>query len=154
MKAIGLGAVVFASKASAKRNKPNILYIMADDHAAHAIGVYGGRLAGLDPTPTLDKLAREGMFLSNCLCTNSICTPSRVCILTGQYSHISGVTGLGGKVPKEQQYLPLLMRYAGYQTAMVGKWHIGTRPEAFDYYNIVHSQGKYHDHKRRRACLV
>ncbi len=148
LKTLGLSAVacgMFRTAARARSHKPNILYIMADDHAAHAIGAYGGRLAKLDPTPTLDKLAREGMILDNCLCANAICTPSRVTILTGQYSHINGITGLGGNVPGEQQYLPLLMRDAGYQTAVVGKWHIGTQPEAFDYYNVLHSQGKYHN---------
>jgi arylsulfatase A-like enzyme len=148
IKILGLSAVIFlafATTVSAQSDRPNILYIMADDHAAHAIGAYGGRFAELDPTPTLDRLAAEGMLLENCLCTNAICSPSRVCILTGQYSHIHGVTGLGGHVPREQQYLPLSMRDAGYKTAVVGKWHIGTQPEAFDYYNVLHSQGKYHN---------
>ncbi|MDA1229938.1 MAG: sulfatase-like hydrolase/transferase, partial [Planctomycetota bacterium] len=68
-------------------DRPNILFIMSDDHAAHAIGAYGGRLAELNPTPTLDRLAREGVLLTNCFCTNSICTPSRAALMTGQYSH-------------------------------------------------------------------
>ena len=148
IKTLGVGATVCGSlraNAITKQRRPNILYIMSDDHAAHAIGAYGGRLAELDPTPTLDKLAREGMLLENCFCANAICSPSRVTILTGQYSHVNGVRGLGGRLPEEQQYLPLLMRKAGYQTAVVGKWHIGTQPLGFDYYNVVDGQGRYHD---------
>ncbi|MEM9481050.1 MAG: sulfatase-like hydrolase/transferase, partial [Verrucomicrobiota bacterium] len=79
-------------------DRPNVLFIMSDDHAAHAIGAYGGRLAALDPTPTLDRLAEEGMLFENAFCTNSICTPSRACILTGQYPHTNGVFDLGGRI--------------------------------------------------------
>lgn len=84
-------------------DRPNILFVMSDDHAAHAIGAYGGRLAPLDPTPTLDRLAAEGMVLENRFCNNSVCSPSRASILTGRYSHVNGVRSLGGKVPEEHQ---------------------------------------------------
>lgn len=131
--------------AGAAKKKPNVLYIMSDDHAATAIGAYGGRLAKLNPTPTLDKLAAEGMLMENCFCTNSICSPSRATILTGQYSHVNGVKTLGGKIEKERQYLPLAFKDAGYQTAVIGKWHLGIQPEAFDYYKVLDGQGKYHD---------
>jgi arylsulfatase A-like enzyme len=124
-------------------DKPNILYIMSDDHAAHAIGAYGGRLAPLDPTPTLDRLAAEGMVLENTFCNNSVCSPSRATILTGQYSHVNGVRSLGGKVAEENQTLPLEMRKAGYQTAVIGKWHLNIQPLAFDYYKVLQSQGRY-----------
>ena len=117
---------------------------MSDDHAAHSIGVYGGRLAALNPTPVLDKLAAEGVVLENTFCTNSVCSPSRATILTGQYSHVNGVKSLGGKVLESDQALPLAMRDAGYQTAVIGKWHLGTQPLAFDYYKVLNSQGKYH----------
>ena len=130
---------------AAEGRQPNILYIMSDDHAVTAIGAYGGRLAALDPTPTLDKLAAEGMVLENTFCNNSVCSPSRASILTGQYSHINGVRSLGGKVAEENQTLPLQMRKAGYQTAVIGKWHLGIQPLAFDYYKVLHSQGKYHN---------
>ncbi|MEM9828583.1 MAG: sulfatase-like hydrolase/transferase, partial [Planctomycetota bacterium] len=90
-------------------DKPNILFIMSDDHAAHGIGAYGGRLAKLSPTPTLDRLAAEGMRLTHCFCTNSICTPSRATIMTGQYSHRNGVRTLNGKVDPENQHLARLM---------------------------------------------
>lgn len=130
---------------AADGEQPNILYIMSDDHAVTAIGAYGGRLAPLDPTPTLDKLAAEGMVLENTFCNNSVCSPSRASILTGQYSHINGVRSLGGKVAGENQTLPLEMRKAGYQTAVIGKWHLGIQPLAFDYYKVLQSQGKYHN---------
>ena len=116
-------------------SKPNVLFIMSDDHTSQAIGAYGGRLARLNPTPTIDKLASEGVVMDNAFCHNAICSPSRACIVTGQYSSINSVTGLGGKLPKEKQYLALEMNKAGYNTAVIGKWHIGTLPEAFDYYN-------------------
>ena len=125
--------------------RPNILYIMSDDHAVTAIGAYGSRLAPLNPTPTLDRLAAEGMVLENTFCNNSVCSPSRASILTGQYSHINGVRSLGGRVAEESQTLPLEMRKAGYQTAVIGKWHLGTQPLAFDYYKVLQSQGKYHN---------
>ena len=130
---------------AAATEQPNILYIMSDDHAAHAIGAYGGRLAPLNPTPTLDKLAAEGVVLENTFCNNSVCSPSRASILTGQYSHINGVTQLDGKVVEERQTLPLEMRKAGYQTAVIGKWHLGVQPLAFDYYKVLGGQGKYNN---------
>src|SRR5215211_222854 len=102
--------------------RPNILFIMSDDHAAHAISAYGSRI---NQTPNLDRLGREGMRLDACLCTNSICAPSRASILTGTYSHVNGVLtldeGLDGRQTTFPQLLRLLQR-AGYQTAMFGKW--------------------------------
>lgn len=125
--------------------RPNVLYIMSDDHAAHAIGAYGGRLAVLNPTPTIDRLAREGILFENAFCTNSICTPSRACVLTGQYPHVNGVYDLGGRIPPERQYLAREMNKAGYHTAMIGKWHLKEEPAAFDYYCVLPGQGKYHN---------
>ncbi|MDU0354341.1 sulfatase-like hydrolase/transferase [Paraglaciecola aquimarina] len=115
----------------------NVLYIMTDDHAAQAIGTYGGRLAKLNPTPNLDKLASEGMVFDNAFVTNSICSPSRATILTGQYSQTNGVQDLKGGVGKENQYLPIEMKKAGYETALVGKWHLKQEPGAFDYYQVL-----------------
>lgn len=123
--------------------QPNILFLYSDDHAAHAIGAYGGRLAGLNPTPTLDKLAAEGVMLTNAFCTNSICTPARATILTGQYSHVNGVTALRDPLPVEKHVLPKLMGEAGYQTAIIGKWHLKVEPAAFDYYAVLPGQGSY-----------
>jgi N-acetylglucosamine-6-sulfatase len=125
--------------------QPNILYIMSDDHAAHAIGAYGGRLAKLNPTPTIDRLAKEGIRFDNAFCTNSICAPSRASVLTGQYPHTNGAFDLSGKVLPENQYLAIEMKKAGYHTAMIGKWHLKVEPAAFDYYSVLPGQGKYFD---------
>ncbi len=134
-----------SKKNSQEKPRPNIIYIMSDDHAAHAIGAYGSRLASLNPTPTIDQMAEEGMRFENCFVINSICTPSRAAVLTGQYSQTNGVLDLKGKLEKERQYLPLELKKLGYQTAMVGKWHLKEAPGAFDYYDVLPGQGKYHD---------
>lgn len=123
--------------------RPNILWIMSDDHATAAVGVYGGILAPLNPTPTLDKLAAEGMRFTNALVTNSICTPSRATLVTGQYSHVNGVRTLSDPLPVSRHTLPRLMKQAGYQTAIIGKWHLHEEPAEFDYYCVLPGQGKY-----------
>lgn len=125
--------------------KPNILFIMSDDHTTQAFGIYGSRLAGLNPTPVLDSLAKQGIIFDNAFCTNSICTPSRATIMTGQYSQTNGVLDLNGVLPPEKQYLAIEMKALGYQTAMIGKWHLKHAPEAFDYYNVLPGQGDYFD---------
>ena len=118
---------------------------MSDDHAAHAIGAYGGRLAGLDPTPHLDRFAAEGVRFTNAFCGNSICVPARATVLTGQHSHRHGLRTLVGELPAERQTLARLMGEAGYETAMVGKWHLKAEPAAFDYYAVLPGQGQYHN---------
>ncbi|MEH6551018.1 MAG: sulfatase [Pseudomonadales bacterium] len=123
----------------------NILFIMSDDHAATAIGSYRSRLAGIDPTPTIDQLAAQGTLFENAFATNSVCTPSRASILTGQYSHINGARNLGAKLEAARQHLPLELKKAGYDTAVIGKWHISSEPAAFDHYEVLHSQGHYTD---------
>lgn len=123
--------------------KPNIIYIMADDHTTQGFGIYGSRLASLNPTPTLDKLANEGMIFQNCFVNNSICVPSRAAIITGQRAQTNGVIDLEGSLAPENQYLPMEMKKLGYQTAIVGKWHLHDEPAAFDYYKVLPVQGKY-----------
>ena len=125
-------------------DRPNIVFIMSDDHCSQAVGAYGGRLAKLNPTPVIDTLAAEGVLFENCFVVNSICVPSRACIMTGQHNHINGCHTLGGKLPPERQYLAIEMRKAGYQTAMIGKWHLKEEPN-FDYYKVLPGQGKYMD---------
>ena len=125
-------------------DRPNILFIMSDDHAAHAVSAYGSRLAKVAPTPNIDRLAKEGAIFTNAFCTNSICSPSRACVLTGQYNHINGSFDLSGKVEPGKQMLAIQMKKAGYETAMIGKWHLKVEPADFDYYCVLPGQGKYH----------
>ena len=133
--------LITALTVSAK-DRPNVLFIMSDDHTAQAVGAYATLLKTLNPTPTLDQLAEEGMVFDNVFCSNSICTPSRATIITGQYPHVNGVTDLTGRVLPAKQTLPILFRKAGYQTAMIGKWHLKVEPN-FDYYKVLPGQGKY-----------
>ncbi len=140
-----LTVLCFACGNLKPEEKPNIIYIMSDDHAAHALGAYGSRLARLNPTPNLDQLAEEGILFENAFCTNSICTPSRATIMTGQYPQTNGVLDLDGNLPPERQYLPKEMRKLGYSTAIIGKWHLVKEPEAFDYYKVLPVQGRYFD---------
>lgn len=140
-------AAIMSVESARAADRPNIIYIMSDDHTSQAIGAYGGRLAKLNPTPTIDRLAKEGMLFENCFVTNSICTPSRACVLTGQYNHINKVYDLTGKLEPARQFLPIEMNKAGYQTAMIGKWHLAEEPAAFDYYCVLPGQGTYFDPK-------
>ena len=128
-----------------KKGRPNIIFIMADDHASHALSCYGSRI---NKTPNLDRLAKEGMRFKNCFCTNSICAPSRAVILTGKYSHINGVIDNRVKFDGSQQTFPKLLQKGGYETAVIGKWHLKTSPTGFDYWNILvgsWGQGEYFD---------
>ncbi|UCG46128.1 MAG: sulfatase-like hydrolase/transferase, partial [Phycisphaerales bacterium] len=138
-KLLGGAALAYTGRLALGRNsdRPNILFIMSDDHCAQAIGAYGGRLAKLNPTPTIDRLAKEGMLFENAFCTNSICVPSRACIMTGQYAHTNGAYDLGGRLEPKRHYLAIEMKKAGYHTAMIGKWHLKQEPAAFDYYCVL-----------------
>ena len=103
------------------QDSSNIIFIMSDDHTSQAFGVYGSRLAGLNLTPTLDRLANQGIIFDNCFVTNSICTPSRAAILTGQHGQLNGVIDLEGWLAEDKQYLPKEIKKMGYQTAIIGK---------------------------------
>lgn len=128
-----------------KSSRPNILFIMSDDHAANAIGCYRSHLAGFVNTPNLDRLAEEGARLRNCFCTNSICAPSRASILTGQYSHQNGVTTLQESLSPDYPNVAKEFQKHGYQTALFGKWHLKDDPAGFDNWRILNNQGRYYD---------
>lgn len=127
------------------QDQPNIVFIMADDHATKAIGAYKSELSELNPTPILDSLADESILFENCFVTNSICTPSRASIMTGQYSQTNGVLDLWNDLETSQHYLPQEIKKLGYETAMIGKWHLHKEPIHFDHYSVLPSQGKYFD---------
>ncbi len=148
LKHLGIGTLVGISSIACtprEQAKPNIIYIMSDDHTTQAIGIYGSRLAALNPTPNIDKIASEGIVFDNAFCNNAICTPSRASIITGQYPQTNGVLDLDGNVLPEKQYLPMEMKKLGYQTAIIGKWHLKDEPAAFDYYSVLPGQGSYFD---------
>jgi arylsulfatase A-like enzyme len=115
---------------------------MSDDHGYQAVSAYGGKL---NRTPNIDRIAAEGMRFDRCYVTNSLCGPSRACILTGKYSHKNGFyDNVRSKFDGSQMTLPKLLRSAGYQTAIVGKWHLVSEPTGFDYWEILPGQGQYY----------
>jgi arylsulfatase A-like enzyme len=126
---------------------PNIIYIMSDDHAYQAISAYGGPLKDLAPTPNIDRIAANGMRFNRCLVTNSISGPCRAVILTGKYSHLNGFVANEGQPPfnGSQQTFPKLLQAAGYKTAIIGKWHLGSDPTGFDHWEILPGQGNYYN---------
>jgi arylsulfatase A-like enzyme len=120
---------------------------MSDDHAAHAISAYGSQV---NHTPNIDRLGAEGVRLTNAFCTNALCTPSRATILTGQYSHVNEVKTLDDEIDSSRPIQSQkLLKQAGYETALVGKWHLGnneaSNPQGFDYWNVLPGQGDYYD---------
>ncbi len=127
--------------------RPNIIFIMSDDHAYQAISAYGGMLAELAPTPNIDRIAEAGMLFNNCFVTNSICGPSRATILTGQYSHRNGFIDntIGSQFDFSQQSYAKILQQTGYKTATIGKLHLGGTPTGFDYYDILPGQGLYYN---------
>ncbi len=134
---IGLPGLVHAGN-----DRPNIIFIMSDDHDSSAISSYGSKI---NKTPNLDRLADEGMRFDNCFCTNSICAPSRAAILTGKFSHLNGVYDNVARFDGSQQTFPKLLQKAGYETAMIGKWHLKSAPTGFDYWNVLPGQGSYYN---------
>jgi arylsulfatase A-like enzyme len=126
-------------------SRPNILFILSDDHAYQAISAYGDPRHLLE-TPAIDRLAKEGMRFDRCLVPNSICGPSRASILTGKYSHINGFYNNGtSRFDGSQPTFPKMLRAAGYQTAIFGKWHLVSDPTGFDHWQILPGQGDYYN---------
>ncbi len=144
----GLAVVAMFSRATLRTvtaetaKRPNILFIMSDDHGYQALSCYG---SNRNQTPNLDRLANEGMRFDRCYVTNSICGPCRAVILTGKYSHLNGFRKNGDTFDGSQQTVAKLLQKAGYQTAMFGKWHLRSTPTGFDYYHILIGQGPYYN---------
>ncbi|MCP4974687.1 MAG: sulfatase [Maribacter sp.] len=134
-----------AERQVTEKEQPNILFVLSDDHTSQAWGIYGGLLADYVENKSIDRLASEGMVLNNAFCTNSICTPSRGSILTGQYSHVNQVYTLSEPLPRNHPNIARTLSENGYQTAVIGKWHLVGKPEGFDYYNVLPGQGRYWD---------
>lgn len=131
--------------AGVKDTRPNILFILSDDHTSQAWGIYGGVLADYVQNENIRRLAKEGTVLDNCFCTNSVSTPSRACILTGRYSHRNGVYTLDDSLSTAIPTIAKELQKAGYHTGLVGKWHLKSQPQGFDYYSVFHDQGEYRD---------
>jgi arylsulfatase A-like enzyme len=135
---------LLSSLASAK---PNIVWIFSDDHSFQTIGAYGGRLKSLNPTPNIDKIASEGIRFDRCYVENSICGPSRACLLTGKFSHLHGKTrnGRAYAFNQSQQTFPKILQKNGYQTAMIGKIHLDGDMQGFDFWQVLPGQGHYNN---------
>ena len=143
-----LASILLPELVANDQTRPNILFIMSDDHACNAISAYGGRLAKVAPTPNIDRIGQEGIRLDQCFVTNSICTPSRAVILSGQHSHINTVRTLNDAFPGSDSGTPNvadILRRSGYETALIGKWHLRSAPWGFDYWKVGPGQGQYHD---------
>jgi arylsulfatase A-like enzyme len=143
---LGLSGLTTESQ-SQTQQRPNIIYIMSDDHAYQAISAYGGPLKDIAPTPNIDRIAMNGMRFNRCLVTNSISGPCRAVILTGKYSHLNGFLTNEGQKPFDgsQQTFPKLLQKAGYNTAMIGKWHLMSDPTGFDHWDVLPGQGFYYN---------
>eukprot|EP00752_Nemacystus_decipiens_P013664 g12117.t1 len=136
-----------AAAADDQPTPPNIVFIFSDDHAYQALGAYNSYLKDVVRTPNLDKLAQQGMLFERCMVTNSICGPQRAVIQTGKYSHLNGFMRNGTRFNGNQQTFPKLLQQAGYQTAVIGKWHLGTHqaPQGYDYSEVLIGQGPYYN---------
>ena len=141
--AIGLFSVSCINSATNHSdNRPNIIFIMSDDHAYQALSAYSPDLM---ETPNIDRIADKGIQFNKAFVTNSICAPSRAVILTGKFSHLNGVLGNGEVFDGNQQTFPKILQQYGYQTAMIGKWHLKSAPTGFDYWNVLPGQGDYYN---------
>ena len=122
---IKLVFLLFSLCVSRAAERPNIVFIFSDDHALQAISAYGKRFAEMAPTPNIDRIAKEGMLFERSYCGNSICGPSRATILTGKHSHLNGFLDNNfSRFDGNQPTFPKMLRKAGYETAVIGKWHL------------------------------
>ena len=136
-------------KAAAATQRPNIVYIMCDDHAFQCISAYGSPISKLAPTPNIDRIAQRGMRFDRAFVENSLSTPSRACLMTGLYSNQNEQRQLGEGIDTTRTFFTEQLQQAGYQTAVVGKWHMGCDPKGFDYYHIYNDQGQYYNPQYR-----
>ncbi|MDH6533859.1 DUF4976 domain-containing protein [Parabacteroides sp. 52] len=143
--AAGIPACGNAHTPKNEKERPNILFILSDDHTSQAWGVYGGVLSAYAKNENIRRLASEGCVLNNCFCTNSISVPSRAAILTGAYSHVNNVYTLEDALAPETDNIAKRMQAGGYQTALFGKWHLKKKPTGFDDFLVFHDQGEYWD---------
>lgn len=147
-----LVACSLATTCSAPREpapkRPNVVFILADDHAAHALGAYGSKIAR---TPHLDALAQQGMRFDNAFCGNAICAPARATLLTGLHSHAHGVIDNAARFDGSQATFPKALQAAGYATALIGKWHLKSDPTGFDHWEVFPDQGEYYDPQLKSA---
>ncbi|MBK8977376.1 MAG: sulfatase [Planctomycetes bacterium] len=130
------------SQSAATAHRPNVLFLYTDDHAADALSAYR---PGLIETPNLDRIARDGALFRNAFCGNSICGPARATVLTGLHSHANGFCRNGDRFDGSQTTFPKLLRAAGYATAVIGKWHLGSEPTGFDHWEVLPGQGQYYN---------
>lgn len=140
-----LSCVAARVGAQTPAERPNIVYIMCDDHAFQAISAYGSAISKLAPTPHIDRIARQGMIFNQAFVENSLSSPSRACLMTGLYSHQNGQRQLMEGIDTTRVFFTELLQQAGYQTAVVGKWHLRCEPKGFDYYRVFDDQGKYYN---------
>ena len=146
MKKVALLIIFFLLSCNNNSKKsPNILFIMSDDHTSQSWGIYGGILQDYVKNEGIKKLEKSGVVLENLFCTNAICVPSRASILTGQYSHINGVYNLPDALEPDSLNVAKILRNNGYQTSIIGKWHLKKEPSGFDYYKVLPGQGLYNN---------
>jgi arylsulfatase A-like enzyme len=134
--------ILSVATATAADSRPNIVFIFTDDHCEQALSAYDPSRVS---TPNMDRIAKQGMRFDRCYVTNSICGPSRAVIQTGKYSHLNGFVRNGNRFNGDQQTFPKLLRKAGYQTAVIGKWHLASTPQGYDYYDVLKGQGPYYN---------
>ena len=140
--ALSTAGCIEQALAMKSKARPNILFIFTDDHAVRSISAYGSKI---NKTPNIDRIAKAGTTFDRCFCCNSICAPSRAAILTGKHSHANGQTTNLKRFDGGQVTLPKLLGKAGYQTALIGKWHLRSDPTGFDHWHILPGQGSYYN---------
>ncbi|MCA8964635.1 MAG: sulfatase-like hydrolase/transferase, partial [Planctomycetes bacterium] len=136
------GLAALRAQESLSGSRPNLIFVYSDDHASHAISAYGSRL---NQTPSLDQIAATGVLFRNAFCGNSLCGPARATIQTGKHSHANGFMRNGNRFDSRQTTLAKLLHQVGYQTSIIGKWHLESDPVGFDHWMVLPGQGQYYN---------